>query len=191
MRLFLIRHGQTTSNQQRVYVGQGNVMLTEEGRAQARRIRPILEKFKFDRVYSSDLQRAIDTQELALPDAQAVRTPLLREFHVGSAQGQPFGVPWVGKPESCRKERDYSVLGGESAEMVTDRLRLFLKELEEDPCDNVAAFAHNGLLSCMLRIVLDASIDLSGAVSPNCAIHVFDYVDGAWKLKAWNYQGEL
>ena len=66
MKLFLVRHGQTTANQQKIYAGQTDVLLTEQGRQEAESIRPILEKFTFDRVYSSDLTRARRTAE-ALP----------------------------------------------------------------------------------------------------------------------------
>ena len=90
MKLFLVRHGQTTANQQKIYAGQTDVMLTEQGRQEAEAIRPILEKFTFDRVYSSDLTRALDTQKLALPGATAIQTPLLREFDEGSLVGMSF-----------------------------------------------------------------------------------------------------
>ena len=80
MKLFLIRHGQSTANLVKTYAGQTDAPLTEQGRLEAEQIRPILGKFSFDRVYSSDLTRAIDTQRIALPDAVAETTPLLREI---------------------------------------------------------------------------------------------------------------
>ena len=56
MKLFLIRHGQTTANVSRkAYCGQTDVPLTELGRQQAEAIRPILSRHQFDRVFSSDL----------------------------------------------------------------------------------------------------------------------------------------
>ena len=88
MLLFLIRHGQTTANETGTYSGQTDVMLTELGKAQAEAIRPVLAQYKFDRVYSSDLTRAIDTQKLAIPEAQGICSPLLREMDVGSLAGQ-------------------------------------------------------------------------------------------------------
>ena len=191
MKLFLIRHGQTTSNNQRIYVGQTDVPLTETGREQALAIRPILEKFSFDRVYSSDLSRAIDTQELALPFDDPIRTPLLREINVGSAAGMAYGEPFANMPEEYRKNGDYSIFGGENKEMACRRLRKFLDLLEADPCENVAAFSHNGILNCMLRVVLEAPVKSVAAPSPNCAIHVFELDNGMWKLRAWNYMGKL
>lgn len=191
MKLFLIRHGQTTSNDQKIYVGQTDVPLTQQGREQAMAIRPVLEQFTFDRVYSSDLSRAIDTQELALPFENPIRTPLLREIDVGSAAGMAYGEPFANLPEEYRKNGDYTVFGGENKELACRRVRKFLDLLEQDPCENVAAFAHNGILNCMLRLVLDAPIKGAAAYSPNCAIHVFEFDRGLWKLRAWNYMGQL
>lgn len=191
MKLFLIRHGQTTSNDQKIYVGQTDVMLTQEGREQAMAIRPILEKFTFDKVYSSDLQRTIDTQALALPCENPIRTPLLREIDVGTAAGMPYGKPFEGVPERVRIERDYSYFGGESRKMACDRVRSFLALLEADPCENVAAFAHNGICSSMLRLLLGEQINPAACPTPNCGIHVFEFRDGVWKLKAWNYMGQV
>ena len=83
MKLFMVRHGQTTGNVAGLIYGQMDYPLTQKGRDQAMAIRPVLRRISFDRVYSSDLSRAIETQQLAVPDAQGIRTPLLREFDVG------------------------------------------------------------------------------------------------------------
>ena len=179
MKLFLIRHGQTQANVDKVYAGQQDVPLTEEGRRQAKAIAPIIGDIPFDRVYSSDLSRAIDTQKIALPNAEGIRTPLLREIAVGSAAGYPFGqLPgkepgWM--PSKCATA--YREFGGEDQNMLCDRIRKFLKELEEDPCDNVAAFVHNGIMG-VLR-------------TNNCGINVFDFDGTKWRLLAWNYKGDV
>ena len=191
MKLFLVRHGQTTANQQKIYAGQTDVMLTEQGRQEAEAIRPILEKFTFDRVYSSDLTRALDTQRLALPGATAIQTPLLREFDEGSLVGMSFAEVQALSDDNYRRRRDYTPYGGESADMVCARLRQFLSILEADPCDTAIAFAHNGIMNMMLRVTLGEELDYTGAHSKNCAIHVFEYTNGKWRLLAWNYMGKL
>ena len=191
MKLFLVRHGQTTANQQKIYAGQTDVMLTEQGRQEAEAIRPILEKFTFDRVYSSDLTRALDTQRLALPGATAIQTPLLREFDEGSLVGMSFAEIQSLFDDDYRRRRDYTPYGGESADIVCARLRQFLSILEADPCDTAIAFAHNGIMNMMLRVTLGEELDYTGAHSKNCAIHVFEYTNGKWRLLAWNYRGKL
>lgn len=191
MRLFLVRHGQTTANVERIFAGQSDVMLTEQGRQEALAIRPILADFTFDRVYTSDLTRAIETQKLALPDAVSTPTPLLREFDEGDLLGIKFEDAFAIHGREFIVTRDYRPFHGETADMACDRLRKFLFMLEKDPCDNVIAFAHNGMMACMLRLVLNAPVDLAAMKSPNCSIQVFEFNGERWRLLAWNYMGKL
>ena len=191
MKLFLIRHGESEANLAFCYAGQSDTKLTEKGREQAAKIRPVLSSISFDRVYSSDLSRAVDTQEIAIPGVEGIQTPLLREFDVGTLVGRDYVSFEKTAMETITKKRDYTEYGGESADMVCDRLKKFLSQLEENPCENVAAFAHNGVLICMLRNVIGTAFDYSSVRSGNCAIHVFDYVGGKWRLLAWNYKGDV
>ncbi len=191
MKLFLIRHGQSEANLNQTYTGQSDVPLTETGRKEAEAIRPILEKFTFDRVYSSDLSRAVDTQKLALPGVEAQTTPLLREFALGSLVGMKFTEVREKYGTQIAKNRDYSPFGGESSEDVCRRLQEFLTMLEADPCDCVAAFAHGGIMGSMMQIVLGTDYDRAAVRSNNCAIHVFEYDGTKWRLLAWNYMGRI
>lgn len=193
MRLYMVRHGQTYANKEKYFYGKEEVDLTDLGREQARSIRPILANIPFDRVYSSDYLRAIETQRLALPGVEGIRTPWLREIEAGDLGGRPYSDVYdhpeiYGDWTPSSDERGYSVVGGESMEDVAKRIRVFLKELEENPCDNVAAFVHNGILGSMLRMVLGADTFIrKAASSANCAVHVFEYDGEMWKLVAWNY----
>ena len=200
MRLYMIRHGQTTVNAQGVFYGEdeANAMLSDKGRDQARSIAPVLSKIPFDAVYSSDYIRAIETQRLALPGVEGIRTPLLREICPGTQLGgKPYSYvrehPEIfGDWTPSKDQRGYSPVGGESLDDVNVRLREFLGQLESDPKENVAAFVHNGILGCMLRLVLGATdFCRSAAASKNCAVHVFEYDGTMWKLLAWNYMVPL
>ena len=83
------------------------------------------------------------------------------------------------------------MFGGENRAMVCDRFRTFLKELENDPCDYVAAFAHAGLINCAAQVVLESE-SLAGKLhNPNCCIHVLEYKAGKWQILAWNYGLEI
>lgn len=193
MRLFMIRHGQTPANAGRYFYNDNTVSLTEKGRQQAMSIRPILEGIHFDKVYSSDYIRAIETQQLALPEAEAVRLPLLREIDPGQLAGKSYDYvkenPQIfGNWTPSCDEQAYGRVGGESLEQVGKRLRSFMEMLEADPCENVAAFVHNGVIGAMLRLVLGAKeFNRSNATSSNCAVHVFEFDGKKWKLLAWNY----
>lgn len=193
MKLFLIRHGQTMANVEAKASGQMDVPLTDTGREQAESIRPILEQFRFDRVYSSDLSRAMETQRLAVPGVEGIRTPLLREIDVGSVGGMTFREiqEMLGGKKPASIPGQYANFGGESAQMVSVRLRKFLDMLEQDPCEYVAAFAHGGVQGIMLQTILEGDFDRTRAICQNCAIHVFEFVNGKWNLLAWNYMGKI
>lgn len=197
MRLYMVRHGQTRANEEKFFYGPNDDFpLTAIGREQAKSIRPILENIPFDRVYSSDYLRAVETQQLALPGVEGIRLPILREMKSGDLGGKPYTAAYdkarFGDWSPSADERGYSVVGGESMEDVANRIRVFLKQLEEDPCDNVVAFVHNGVLGSMLRLVLGAdTFTRKAASSANCAVHVFEFDGKMWKLLAWNYGMKL
>ncbi len=190
MRVFFVRHGQSVANLKKIYAGQSDVPLTDQGRAEAAAIAPILAPFKFDRVYSSDLSRAIETQQIALPGVVADATsPLIREYDVGNIAGKPIGTA---KTLNQEGGRDYTPFGGETSEHVQARLKNFLETyLESDPCENAAVFVHNGIMIAMMNLVLGQKLRSPGIQSKNCAIHVFEYKDGKWSLLAWNYGIQL
>ena len=193
MKLFLVRHGQTTANVAGLIYGQLDHPLTDKGREQALSIRPILEKFKFDRVYSSDLSRAIETQQIAVPGVEGIRTPLLREFEVGMLTGLTYEEAEAKYAPQLVDARTngYDWFGGESYEQILSRMRQFLDILEADPCENVVAFSHNGFIGFMLQLVLGSKFSRSTVKSANCAVPVFEFDGKQWKLLAWNYMSEI
>lgn len=187
MLLFLIRHGQTEANVNGTYSGQTDVMLTDQGKAQAEALRPALAEYQFDRVYSSDLTRAIDTQRLALPGREGIRTPLLREIDVGELAGCSISATLK---EHGDIRGDFSPFGGESYKQMIGRLRGFLDQLEKHPCECAVAFSHGGLIKSMLQIVLGEQTDVKPVVNGNCNVAVFQFDGTRWLLLAWNLMGK-
>lgn len=188
MLLFMIRHGQTEGNVQKLFYSQLDMPLTEQGRQQALDIRPVLDQYKFDRVYASDLSRAIETAKLVLPGCEPIPVPALRECQMGWIDGHTHA-------EILEKygylNDHYEPFGGESPEDMCKRLRSFLGTLEADPCDTVAAFAHSGTIKAMTRIALGLDCQTSNLLSVNCNIAVFRYASGRWTLAAWNLAGNI
>ncbi|MBE6713337.1 MAG: histidine phosphatase family protein [Ruminococcaceae bacterium] len=185
MKVFFVRHGQTTANLTRVYSGQHDFLLTDLGKEQAMAIRPYMEKIAFDKVFTSDLTRVVQTQKLALPDAEvALRSPLIREINAGSITGTPIGSSVTVNEEG---EKDYSPYGGEKASQVCARLKKFLEENVE-PYDykNVAVFAHHGILIAMLSLAVGKVINSADVLVKNCGVAIFEYKDGNWVLLSWN-----
>ena len=93
-RLVLLRHGESTWNQENRFTGWTDVDLNEKGRAEAREAGRVLaaEKYEFDVAYSSLLKRAIRTLQIALDELDMMWLPVhrswrLNERHYGALQG--------------------------------------------------------------------------------------------------------
>lgn len=91
--LYLIRHGESEGNAQRIWVGQGvDVPLTAIGHQQAQKTADHLRKIPFDVLYASDLTRAMQT---AAPLAAALELTVvphtgLREIDGGEWQNKHY-----------------------------------------------------------------------------------------------------
>lgn len=90
----LLRHGQSTWNQENRFTGWTDVDLTEQGRAEAQRAGELLrdEGFTFDEAYTSVLKRALRTNWMVLDALDRLWIPVTRhwrlnERHYGALQG--------------------------------------------------------------------------------------------------------
>src|SRR6184192_1699869 len=93
-RLVLLRHGESTWNQENRFTGWTDVDLNEKGRAEAREAGRLMtaEKFEFDVAHTSVLKRAIRTLWIALDEMDLLWIPVykswrLNERHYGALQG--------------------------------------------------------------------------------------------------------
>src|SRR5688572_2800959 len=107
--LVLLRHGQSTWNQQDRFTGWTDVPLSEDGRAEAKQAGAILlkEGYVFDLAFTSVLTRAIVTLWLALEELDLAWIPVvndwrLNERHYGGLQG-------LNKKETAAKYGDAQV----------------------------------------------------------------------------------
>jgi len=92
--LVLLRHGESTWNQENRFTGWTDVDLTERGVEEARRAGRLLkdEGFEFDLAYTSVLKRAIRTLWIVLDELDEMWIPVhrswrLNERHYGALQG--------------------------------------------------------------------------------------------------------
>ena len=85
MKLYVIRHGESENNVKECFTGWMDVDPTEKGIADAQKAGKLLEGVSFDRIYASDLRRAMDTAKSAIPGCTPIPEPLLREISVGIA----------------------------------------------------------------------------------------------------------
>ena len=183
MRLYIARHGESETNVRKCWTGQLDVSLTENGLRDAKKLGERLSKLSFDKVFSSDLLRAVQTAEGALPGCAPERTELLREVDVGSLAGKPLSTPI--DPGIDRHRDGYAALGGESMEELTHRVREFMSLVESSGAECIAAFSHAGVILRMLSLVLGVEFLHGSLLCRNCALAIFEISDGVWRLHSF------
>lgn len=140
--LYLARHGQTVENLSRIFQGHLPGTLTEEGEKQAMDLGESLRNIALDAVVSSDLQRVVDTVQLAVGDRQLPwqQTTLLREIDWGPWTGLSVGSVDLSNPPA----------GVETRQMMYDRAGAFLDYLwQYYDGKRVLVVAHGQINRCL------------------------------------------
>jgi len=151
-----LRHGESRANKERWLSGHVDVELTEAGREQARAAGEALADIPFVRAWSSDLQRARETAEIALAgrDVSLTTTPALRERFLGdwghmaidemrARGGMDLLIRWDGQPP-----------GGESqADLAARLLPWFVENALADGEGPVLIAAHGGVIRVLLGLI--------------------------------------
>ena len=195
MRIYVIRHGQSEANLRVAHAGWSQVPLTEKGIAQAQAVQPRLKELHFDKVIVSDLRRAKQTAENALPGYDYTYDWRIREIGVGWLEGELVSECKVKLGESYnynRKNRDFTAYGGENLDMMQERIAAFMDDLTKEPEDaQIAVVCHEGAIFCMLCHVLQCRINRLAGLADNCSVSVFTCKAGEWSLNKWNETGRL
>ena len=197
LEVIVARHGQSQANHLDIIQGQTSTPLSELGVRQAQALGRALAGLDFDAVYSSDLERAMQTARLAAPSHTPRPCAALREWHLGVFQGMTYQAVDEKYPSEWHAFRnslpDFRVPGGESADEVYGRTRLFLEELlRRHPQGRVLLVTHGGILRCILKyaLALQGSWPLPPSVT-NAAYARFTVRDGRWRLDCWNCAAHL
>lgn len=131
--LTLVRHGATQWNRDKRYLGHTDEPLLAEVHGSLRSLGRWLSSQSFDRIYSSDLRRCLETLECAAPALlpKAIRDERLRELHFGEWEGETYAtlkdIPlyraWIDDP------RRFTPPQGESWSSMEARMLSFVGTL--------------------------------------------------------------
>lgn len=160
MRIYLIRHAKQESK-----LCNDNSPLCEIGKEQAQLLGKRMETYHIDRVYASDLTRAVETAKIM---TEQWKQPLevcirkgLRETDFGELTYQTDDVIKVKYKDFMESryhvEEDWAYPGGESGKEVFERAMKVMKEIFQSPCKNVAVVTHGGTIRVLLAGLLQGS----------------------------------
>ncbi len=151
LELWLVRHGETTSNSNGLLAGWSDVPLTSRGEEQAKLLRPELEGESFVAVWSSDLERAVTTARLAYGEPTPNKS--LREINFGDLEGLRWDKIDTEYQAGLLSFKDFNAPGGEALEAFEARVHMFLDAL---PDGRHLIFTHGGVIRMLTR---DLSLD--------------------------------
>lgn len=193
MKLYLVRHGQSQNNIEGRHSGWSKCPLTEQGTRDAKKAGKLIKHLSFDKVFVSDLPRAIQTCQNALPGSAFETSELLREISVGDLRDQYTQdclAKYGEKYTLYKAQVDFRPFGGENKEQVVSRIRKFLETLTMGTYENVAIFGHAMLISLLMQHIFPTENVIFG-FPKNGAVSVVEYTDGQWKLLHWNVTQQL
>lgn len=164
MKIYVIRHGLTELNKQKVVNGQIDEPLALEGVEQAQSAVPLIpQSVKF--IYTSPLQRARQTAEIVNSKLKrpVYIQPELTEIHMGFLAGKAWTEMEQGL-ELKKKHRtvkfNYRPYGGESVKMVKKRIIEFLKQLNSKHKDHeTLIITHGGIIRFLYLLEQGIVID--------------------------------
>ncbi|HEX9098436.1 MAG TPA: histidine phosphatase family protein [Candidatus Dormibacteraeota bacterium] len=182
--MYLARHGETAWSRSGQHTGTTDVPLLPEGEDQARALRRRLNGLRFDAVFSSPLERAVRTAEIAgFPNPQL--TPLLREADYGEYEGMTSAQIHQQDP-GWEIYRDGSP-GGETPAQIYARALEFIT-LCETVDGRVIAFGHGHILRAVavawVRLEITAAAGLQLDVATLGRLH--EDPDRGRVLAMWN-----
>ena len=195
MKIYIVRHGETTGNIKRLFVGSKlDYPLTKAGEDLAKITGEKLQGIKFDACYSSPLVRADMTSKLILEYSGNKDTPIyyddrLKECEMGEWEGKSYfnenGELPRFKNYLYNKNFRYvrRIPGGESAKELIKRTWSCLNEVAQKDYDTVLLSTHGCALRAMLNNLYDNKFDFwQGGLPLNCAISIVEVENGKMKL---------
>lgn len=191
MRLYIIRHGETTWNAQGKIQGTADIPLNENGIRLARVTGERLRAISFDVAISSPLQRALVTAKLVLGerDIPIYTDKRIQEIDFGALEGKPVMKADPNHPFHTffRDAYNYQPApGGETIRQVCERTGEFYQELihnEKLQDKTILIATHGCALQGILANVYEDNTDYwHGGVCPNCGVNIVDVENGKSKI---------
>ncbi len=187
--VLLVRHGATEWSVSGQHTGRTDLPLTEEGVAQALAAGPLIEELLEGRdpvVYTSPLERAARTAELALPHRGAEPLDALMEFDYGDYEG-------LTSTQIMERDPEWDLFttgcpGGESITQVSARCDAVVAKVERVCAGRaVVAFTHGHLSRILTARMLN--LPATGGASlwnDTASVGVINEHRGKLVLVGWN-----
>ncbi len=194
MELYIVRHGETEWNKEKLLQGSTDVPLSDAGRHLARLSGEALANTPFDVIFSSPLVRAYETACLfrGAQDVEIIKDDRLRELCFGDYEGQNMSMLLKDPNDTFRYFFKQPHLyrapdNGESLEHLCGRAADFMETVIlplQNTCCRVMVVAHGAMNKALMTYVKkhDLSLFWSGGLQKNCNVIILELKHDQFKI---------
>ncbi len=159
MKIFFIRHGETTGDIENRYGGNYDDHLSEKGEKQSNDLAKVLKNSGIEKIFSSSLIRAQETSRIIAKEVNCEITiePNLRERNqYGILTGMKKDEAKEKYPEQVEllKDRLNTIDEAESYEDFSNRISETFKRITDSNYKTIAIVSHGGPLRVLFRDIL-------------------------------------
>lgn len=190
-KIYLVRHGQTDFNLKGVVQGSGiDADINETGRQQGRMFFEAYKDIPFDHVYHTALVRTKQSIQGFLDLGIPVTTlPELNEISWGDYEGTPMTPDESQYYEHMLHQwqlgnLDYAIAGGESPNIVAERMSKGIEKIINDPGENVLVCMHGRAMRIFLSLILKKELkNMDNYSHQNLCLYLLNQMeDGEFEL---------
>lgn len=147
MNIYAMRHGFTRMNKEKLYNGQVDEDINEEGIEQAKAARETVKNMYFDVIYCSPLLRARHTCEIVnCNNVPVIYDDRLKERTLGELDGKDLPKEGLSMEDFYSYSYKPDIEGYEDFPTLFSRVHPFIDELKTKEYKNVLIIAHGGIL---------------------------------------------
>ena len=205
MKLYFIRHGKTEWNLEGRFQGAGgDSPLLPTAIEELHILGKHLAKTRFDKIFSSDLSRAVRTAQIISSEnhfpQEIILKEELREWNLGKLEGAKWETIAAIYPHQMHAFRhnlaqfDHTLFDAESVYQTTHRVIHFIKSLKDLEGENLLFVGHGANLTASIRSLLGyevGSIRKNGGLS-NGSVTILETTDfEKFSLLDWNNTDHL
>lgn len=200
MKLYFVRHGRTVWNLEGRFQGAGgDSPLLPESIDTLKKLGQYLKDISFDKIYSSDLPRAVKSAEIIQSQltnpCPLESVPELREWHLGKLEGLKIATLNAIYPQQIQAFRtnlakfDTTMFEAESLYSTIQRTTQFIKSLKDSKTEQLLLVGHGANLTASIRTLLgynEALLRKNGGLD-NASLTILETDDfKKFTLKKWN-----
>jgi len=158
--IYLIRHGEIETYGEKRYIGVIDLPLNINGIAQANKLKIFFQDISLDKIYSSDLQRSVQTAEIIANKrfTQIEKLSELREINMGNWEGKSFREIKEKFPKEFISHLDeienFKPNGGESFKECQLRAMNIFSKIAKADSENIVIVAHAGINRSIIAYLL-------------------------------------